>query len=137
MKPIPYHQQGRYPELGTDGSNARINASPRRQRLLLFPMPITAFQIMLFFVGIDTGTNGGDVYKISSAQSPAASTPKDLKIGSGSGLNAVRCRQVWQSAAIQYLPGVREMPGFILVMTAGPAGSKITNRLPAKPIPVC
>jgi len=59
-----------------------------------------------------------------------------LKIGSGSGLNAVDVGSLAISGNT-ILAGVREMPGFILVMTAGPAGSKITNRLPAKPIPVC
>jgi photosystem II stability/assembly factor-like uncharacterized protein len=75
---------------GQTVSNARINAIAPAAATIAFPDAYNGISNnAVFFVGIDTGTNGGDVYKISSAQSPAASTPKDLKIGSGSGLNAV------------------------------------------------
>jgi len=36
----------------------------------------------VFFIGIDTGTGEGDVYKISCAEAPATSTATDLNVGS-------------------------------------------------------
>ena len=70
--------------------NARVNALVPAAAAVAFPDAYNGISNnAYFFVGIDTGANGGDVYKISSAQMPAASAPKDLKIGSGNGLNAV------------------------------------------------
>ena len=42
-----------------------------------------------FFVGIDTDSDSGDVYKINDAPAPTASTAKDLNIGAIDGLDAV------------------------------------------------
>ena len=70
--------------------NARINAIVPAAAALAFPDAYNCISNnAVFFVGIDTGANCGDVFKISSAQSPAASVAKDLKIGSGNSLNAV------------------------------------------------
>ena len=70
--------------------NGRINALVPATSTIGFPDAYSGISNnAYFFIGIDTGANGGDVYKISSAPVPAASVAKDLKIGSGNSLNAV------------------------------------------------
>jgi hypothetical protein len=70
--------------------NAQVSALVPAAATIAFPDAYSGVSNnAVFFVGIDTGANGGDVYKITSAPMPAASAAKDLKIGSGSSLNAV------------------------------------------------
>ena len=69
----------------------------------------------VFFVGIDTGTGEGDVYKISCAEAPAPSTATDLNVGSINGQS---------NTDITGLAARGENPSIILL--AGAADSGLT-----------
>ena len=71
-------------------SNARIPAIVPAAANIAFPDNYNGLAgNAVFLLGIDTGTDSGDVYKVNSAVAPTASTAKDLNIGAIDGLNAV------------------------------------------------
>jgi photosystem II stability/assembly factor-like uncharacterized protein len=70
--------------------NARVNAIVPSAASIAFPDNYNGtINNATYFVGLDTGINGGDVYQINSAAAPAPSITKDLKIGSMNGQRAV------------------------------------------------
>ena len=71
-------------------SNARIPAIIPSAASIAFPDNYNGLTVnAAFFLGIETGTNSGDIYKINSALKPTASTAQDLNIGAIDNLNAV------------------------------------------------
>jgi hypothetical protein len=70
--------------------NARITGIIPSAANIVFPDEYNGIaENAAFFIGIDTGVNNGDIFKINSAPTPAASTVKDLNITSFEGVNAV------------------------------------------------
>ena len=70
--------------------NARVNAIVPLAASIAFPDNYNGTSgNAIYFVGIDSGTNKGDIYQITGAAPPAPSITRDLKIGSINGLSAV------------------------------------------------